>query len=133
MKIFKRLTHLKQIYNKRTLVNLYKNIVLVTRLRIFCIVLFANNNIKVGIQMHAFLYDLLWFLIYVCNCAYNWDSRVERGGGNMTLLIFSKYFSISEIFKHIFDYKINMLTFLKKHTYNLNWLFCIKKLGLNMF
>ena len=47
-------TNLKQINDKRTLVNLYKDIVLVTRLRIFCATLFTNNNIKVVIQMHAF-------------------------------------------------------------------------------
>ena len=41
--------------NKRTLVNLYKYIALVTRVRIFC----TNNNIKVVIQMHAFLMDQL--------------------------------------------------------------------------
>ena len=36
--------------NKRELVTLYKDIVLVTRERIFCTTLFTNNNIKVGIQ-----------------------------------------------------------------------------------
>ena len=50
-------TSLKQINNKRTLVNLNKDIVLVTRLCIFCTTLFTNNNIKVVIQMHAFLFD----------------------------------------------------------------------------
>ena len=45
---------LKQINNKRKLVNLYKGIVLVTRLRIFCTTLITNNNIKVVIQMYAF-------------------------------------------------------------------------------
>ena len=35
----------------RTLVNLYKDIVLATRLHIFCTTLFTNNNIKVVIQM----------------------------------------------------------------------------------
>ena len=48
---------LKQIDSKRTLVNLYKNIVWVTRVRICCTTLFTNNNIKVVIQMHAFLFD----------------------------------------------------------------------------
>ena len=43
--------------NERTLVNLYKDIVWVTRIRIFCTTLFTNNNIKVVIQMHAFLFD----------------------------------------------------------------------------
>ena len=45
--------------NKRTLVNLYKDIVLVTRVRIFCTTLFTNNNIKVMIQMHTFQMNLL--------------------------------------------------------------------------
>ena len=40
---------------KRSLVNLYKDIVLVTRVRIFCTALFTNNNIKVVIQIDAFL------------------------------------------------------------------------------
>ena len=40
---------------KRALVNLYKDIVLVTRLRIFCTTLFTNKNIKVRIQIDAFL------------------------------------------------------------------------------
>ena len=48
-------TSLKQINNKRQLVNLYKDIVLVTRLHIFCTALFTNNNIKVVIQIDAFL------------------------------------------------------------------------------
>ena len=39
--------------NKRTLVNSYIDIVLVTRFRIFC----TNNNIKVVIQNNAFLTD----------------------------------------------------------------------------
>ena len=43
--------------NKRTLFNLYKDIVLVTRVRIFCTTLFTNNNIKVVIQINAFLTD----------------------------------------------------------------------------
>ena len=43
--------------NKRTLVNLYKDIVLVTLVRIFCTTLFTNNNIKVVIQMLTFLMD----------------------------------------------------------------------------
>ena len=56
------ITNLKQINNKRTLVNLYKDIVLVTRARIFCTTLFTNNNIKVVIQMHTFLMDLCYTL-----------------------------------------------------------------------
>ena len=51
-------TSLKQINNKRTLVNLYKDIALVTRVRIFCSTLFTNNNIKVVIQIDAFLAHL---------------------------------------------------------------------------
>ena len=43
--------------DKRTLVNLYKDIVLVTRVRIFCTTLFTNNNIKVMIQINVFLTD----------------------------------------------------------------------------
>ena len=50
--------NLKQINNKRTLVNLYKDIVLVTRVRIFCTALFTNKNIKVVIQIDAFLAHL---------------------------------------------------------------------------
>ena len=49
--------NLKQINNKRTLVNLYKDIVLVTRLRIFCTKLFTNNNIKIVIQKYASLFN----------------------------------------------------------------------------
>ena len=44
--------------NKRTLVNLYKDIELVTRVRIFCTTMFTHNNVKFVIQMHAFLMDL---------------------------------------------------------------------------
>ena len=36
---------------KRALVNLCKDIILVTRVRIFCTALFTNNNIKVVIQI----------------------------------------------------------------------------------
>ena len=43
---------------KRALVNSYKDIVLVTRVRMFCTALFTNNNIKVVIQIDAFLADL---------------------------------------------------------------------------
>ena len=45
--------------NKRILV-IYikiKDIALVTRVRIFCTILFTNNNIKVVIQVHTFLMD----------------------------------------------------------------------------
>ena len=49
---------------KRTLVNLYTDIVLGTRLSIFCTTLFTINNIKVVIQMHAFLFDLAWDTLY---------------------------------------------------------------------
>ena len=42
--------------------NLYKDIVLVTRLRIFSTTLFTNNSIKVVIQMHSVQFDLLaWY------------------------------------------------------------------------
>ena len=51
------ITNLKQINIKRTSVNLYKDIVLVTHLRIFCTTLFTNNNIKVVIQMHSLQFD----------------------------------------------------------------------------
>ena len=49
---------INKMANKRTLLNLYKDIVLVTRLRIFCTTLLTNNNIKVVIQINAFLTDL---------------------------------------------------------------------------
>ena len=45
--------NLKQMNNKRTLFNLYADIVLVTRLCFFS----TNNNIKVVIQMHSFQFD----------------------------------------------------------------------------
>ena len=45
--------------NKSILVNLYKDFVLVTRLRIFCTILFTNNNTKVVTKMHAFQFDLI--------------------------------------------------------------------------
>ena len=48
-------TILKQINNKRSLVDFYKDIVFVTCVRIFCTALFPNNNIKVVIQIDAFL------------------------------------------------------------------------------
>ena len=56
--------------NKRPLVNLNKNIILVTRERIFCTTLFTNNNMKVVIQMHTFLMgqkiiNLLSFLNFI--------------------------------------------------------------------
>ena len=47
--------------NKRTLVDFNKDIVLVTRLRIFCTALFTNNNIKVVIQIDAFLAHHFWY------------------------------------------------------------------------
>mgnify|MGYP001246922262 CR=1 FL=1 len=49
------ITNLKQFSNKRALVNLYKDIVLVTCVRIFCTTLFTNNNIKIVIQSITFL------------------------------------------------------------------------------
>ena len=51
------ITNLKPMKNKRTLVNLYKDIVFVTHLSISCTPLFTDNNIKVVIQMHTFLMD----------------------------------------------------------------------------
>ena len=53
----KLITNLKQINNKRTLVDFYKDIVLLTRLSIFCMTLFTNNSNKVVIQMHSFQFD----------------------------------------------------------------------------
>ena len=47
------ITNLKQICNKRALVNLYKDIV--TCVRIFCTTLFINNNIKIVIKSSTFL------------------------------------------------------------------------------
>ena len=52
------ITNAKQINNKRTLVNSYKDIVLVTCQHIFCTILFINNNIKVVIQMYTFQMEL---------------------------------------------------------------------------
>ena len=43
--------------DKKTLVNLYKDIVLVTRVRIFYTTLFTKNKVKVVIQMQTFLMD----------------------------------------------------------------------------
>ena len=57
MKLMKINYNLKQINDKRTLVYLYKDFLLVTRLRIFCATLFTNNNIKVVIQLHSFQFD----------------------------------------------------------------------------
>ena len=51
----------KHVNNKRTFVNLFKDIVLVTRISIICTTLFTNINIKVVIQRHAFLMDQFWF------------------------------------------------------------------------
>ena len=44
---------------KRTLNHLNKDIVLVTRVRIFCTTLFTSNNIKVVIQINAFRTDII--------------------------------------------------------------------------
>jgi hypothetical protein len=41
--------------DKRALVNFCKDIVLLTRVLIFCTALFTNNKIKVVIQIDAFL------------------------------------------------------------------------------
>ena len=54
---FHQFHYLKQMNNKRKFFDSYKDIVLVTRLRIFCTPLFTNNNIKVVIQFNAFLTD----------------------------------------------------------------------------
>ena len=43
--------------NKRTLVNLYNDIVLVTRVRIFCTTLFTNNNMHKSRDSNAYLSD----------------------------------------------------------------------------
>ena len=37
----------QKLNNKKTLIILYKDTVLVTRVRIFCTTLFTNNNIKI--------------------------------------------------------------------------------------
>ena len=50
---------------KRALVNLFKDIVLVTRVRIFYTVLFTNNNIKVVIQIDNFLVHQGKIMIYL--------------------------------------------------------------------
>jgi hypothetical protein len=52
---------------KRALVNLYKDIVLVTSVRIFSTALFTNNNIKVVIQIDAFLAHL-WTVVLDAGC-----------------------------------------------------------------
>ena len=59
------ITNLKQMNNKRTLVNSYKDIVLVTRVRIFFTKLFTNNNIKVVIQTNTmpFWRIIDWFYL----------------------------------------------------------------------
>ena len=57
--------NLKQINNKRTLVNLYKVIVLVTRLHIFSTTLFTINNIKIVVQMHTFQFYHQSYLMYI--------------------------------------------------------------------
>ena len=49
------MTNLRQMNQKRALVDLYKDILLVTRARIFCTALLTNNNIKVVIKIDAFL------------------------------------------------------------------------------
>ena len=63
------INNLKQISNKRALVNLYKDIVLVTCVHIFCTTLCTNNNIKIVIKSHTFLFhrthiSLVCILIY---------------------------------------------------------------------
>ena len=54
-------TNLKQINNKRTLVILFKDIDLLTRPNHFLYDIVFNINIKVAIQMHAFLMDPILF------------------------------------------------------------------------
>ena len=58
--ILKLKTSLELLNNKSTLVNLDKDIVLMTRVHCthFYTELFTNNNIKVVIQINAFLTDL---------------------------------------------------------------------------
>ena len=65
--------------NKRTLVNLYKDIVLVTRVHIFCTTLFTNNNIEVVIQMHIFLMDQLNLIKHIFIMDYNHILCTELG------------------------------------------------------
>ena len=50
---------------KRKLVNLYKDIVLVTRVHIFCTTLFINNNVKIVIQKNTFLEHHLYGINYL--------------------------------------------------------------------
>ena len=66
--------NLKQInnINKRTLVNLYKAIVLVTRVHFFCATLFTNNNIKALIQMHTFQ-----FARFICQIVTSSNSPIS--------------------------------------------------------
>ena len=49
----------------KTLVNLYEDIVLVTRVRIFCTTLFTNNNIKIVIKSSTFLDHPIKFYIFL--------------------------------------------------------------------
>ena len=70
--------------NKRTIVNLYKDIVLVTRVRIFCTTLFTNNNIKVVIQMHTIRMDLF---IAINNPKGSKDDNTEKRQRQSTILI----------------------------------------------
>ena len=58
-------TNLKQINNKRTFVNLYEDIVLVTRLRIISTTFFTNKNTKILIQMYAFQFYLAVHIVYI--------------------------------------------------------------------
>ena len=56
------ITNLKQISDKRALINLSKDILLVSCVRIFCTTLITNNNIKIVIKSSTFLIHRLWDL-----------------------------------------------------------------------
>ena len=59
------LKNLKQIHNKRTLINLYKDIVLVTRVRIFCTYDIVYQQQQKSRDSNACLSDgLIWLKNY---------------------------------------------------------------------
>ena len=84
MECYKPKTNLKQINNKKTLVNLYKDIVLVNRVRTFSTTLFTNNNIKIVIKSHTFLFQLDGVGSYINYL------RNRQGVPNIPLRIFRK-------------------------------------------
>ena len=80
--------------NKRTLVNLYKDIVLVTRVRIFCATLFTNNNIKVVIQMYTYLSNGSNYIVFL----FTHRKKGQR--------LFSKATQIMKIIPTFYDFEL---------------------------